>query len=279
MDTATYNAEPELKQPKALAQRMLRELLASRELAWRLFLRDLKARYRQSLLGYFWVVFPPLALTGSFFLMQQSKLLDVGKLPVPYVLYALTGMLFWQAFSDAVMSPIRIVSQAKTMLVKLHFPRESLILAAMLEVSFTFLIRILIFLPCLLFMGFWPQLNWLLILPVFFATLGTGTALGVALTPPSLLFEDFSQGLPLLISFLLICTPVAYIPQSGTLMATINQWNPLTYLIEAGRGSFLDLNFSWPGLTLVSTAAIGILLLGWILYQLALPHIIARIGS
>lgn len=274
-----YNAQPYLRQPRQFLRSLFGDLWAARELAWRLFLRDLRARYRQSILGYFWVVFPPLALTGSFLLMQKSKLLDAGETPVPYALYALAGMLFWQTFTDAVNAPVKIVSQSKSMLVKLHFPRESLILAGMLEASFTFGVRLLLFFGCMLWLGY-GGVSQLWALPLaYLLTLLMGTMLGVLLTPASILFQDFSQGLPIVLSFLLICTPVAYMSQPDTLLGVVNAWNPLSALIELGRGSVLDLPIDWwPNLWIALCLPAG-LAAGWLFYRLSLPHIIARIGS
>jgi lipopolysaccharide transport system permease protein len=277
------SSTPALKQPRQFFAQLLADLLASRELAIRLFLRDLKAKYRQSFLGYFWLIFPPLALTGSFVLMQKSNLLTTGAdLEVPYALFALAGMLFWQGFSDAVTMPIRIVAQSKSMLVKLNFPREALILAAMLEVSFTFSIRLIIFLGFGLLLGLKFSVALCFLPLIFLGLLVVGTGIGVLLTPASLLFSDFAQGLPLLMSFGLICTPVAYIAQPDTLLGTINQWNPLVPLIGLGRATLLntplDPTFALLALCISLTGG-AILLFGWVLYRLSLPHIIARIGS
>lgn len=279
MSRTIYNAQPALARPVQFARGMWADLLAARELAWRLFLRDLKAKYRQSILGYFWVLFPPLALTGSFLLMQKSFLLNVGVMPVPYAIYALTGMVFWQTFADAVTTPLRIVSSSKSMLVKLNFPRESLILAGMLEVGFTFLVRVAILAVCLAIFGILPP-SAILALPLaFLGVLLAGTMIGVLLTPAGVLFQDFSQGLPLILSFALICTPVAYAHKGNTLMGLLNTFNPATYLIDFGRGTLLATGLPWGPFTLIVGATLLLLGMGWVLYRISLPHLIARIGS
>jgi lipopolysaccharide transport system permease protein len=279
----THSSAPALTRPKQFLLQLMRDLVASRELATRLFLRDFRAKYRQSFLGYFWLIFPPLALTGSFVLMQRSNLLTAGtSSDVPYALFALAGMLFWQCFSDAITVPIRLVGQSKSMLVKLNFPREALVLAAMLEVSFTFLVRLAIFLIFGLCMGLTFSATTLLLPLVFMGLLIVGTGLGVVLTPGSLLFSDFSQGLPLLMSFALICTPVAYVAQPGTLLGTINSWNPIAPIIGLGRDILLNAPITSGQLLvplIVAIAGLLTLFFGWIFYRLSIPHIIARIGS
>jgi len=282
-----YNSDPYLYHPRHFFGAMIHDITASRELAWRLFLRDLRARYRQSLLGYFWVIFPPLALTISFLMMQKSNLLNVGDLPYPYAVYALVGMLFWQTLSDAIYSPVKNLNQPKSMLAKLSFPRESLIISGMLEVAFTFSVRLLILLVLSLFfeIGGSVELASLLarcalVLVAFFGILLSGTMIGLLLTPFSILFHDFTQGLPMFISFLLICTPVAYsVKASDTYLGMINYYNPFTYLINFGREALLGGNVPWQPFFLVSMVSFLLLLMGWIVFRISLPHLIARIGS
>ena len=71
---------------------MGRDFLSARELAWRLFRRDFKARYQQSLLGIAWAVVLPMATVGLFLAMKRSSVINIGRLEVPYPLYALVGL-------------------------------------------------------------------------------------------------------------------------------------------------------------------------------------------
>lgn len=280
MPTITRDNSPELANPRKLGKEMLKDLLNSRELAWRLFLRDFKARYRQSLLGYFWVLFPPLALTFSFLLLQKANLLNVGEMTVPYPIYALTGMVFWQTFTEALMAPIRIMSESKSMLIKLNFPRESLILSGLLQVSFTFSVRILILIPCLILTSTLDYGSLPLLPIAYLGTVLLGTMFGVLLSPISVLYQDIAQGLPLLLSLLLIMTPVAYLPKTEGIMGWLNLYNPAASMVLFGRDTLLQVD--GPPLIGVAITLIGTLLflfLGWVLYRISIPHLISRIGA
>ena len=136
-----YSAASQLRDPAQLARDMLHDLAASRELAWRLFVRNVSARYRQTFLGYTWAVLPPLLTTLVFVCLHQAGFFSVEKTSVPYGLFVLSGMTFWQLFADALQAPMRMVSQSAPMLTKVRFPREALILAAAGEVLFAFAIR------------------------------------------------------------------------------------------------------------------------------------------
>ena len=82
-------------------QEMFSEIMESRELIWRLFLRDLTGRYKQSLLGFFWVIVPPLIMVGTFVVINRAGILNVGEMNVPYPVYVLIGTALWQVFTGS----------------------------------------------------------------------------------------------------------------------------------------------------------------------------------
>lgn len=279
-----YNSVPALRQPSQFVRSMITDLVASRELGWRLFLRDLKAKYRASILGYLWLLLPPLVVTATFLLLQKAKVMNPGDLPVSYPLYILAGSTFWQLFADAAQTPMRLVNQSKSMLVKINFPREALIMAAALECLFSFCIRIAILYAYLPIFDLPPDTMGagLFLAPISaLGLLVAGLALGVLLTPFSILFQDFSQGVPLLLSLWLMATPVAYAasPSNG-LLSTINRFNPISSLVELPRSLALNLETTALNACLVTTCFTLLLtLIAWALFRIALPHLISRIGS
>ena len=123
---------------------MLHDLSASRELAWRLFVRNLSAKYRQTLLGYVWAFLPPILTTAVFVYLHRAGYFSVGSMKVPYVAFVFSGIVFWQVFTEALLMPLRMVQQSMSILTKVNFPREALILAGLGEVFFGFLIRSII---------------------------------------------------------------------------------------------------------------------------------------
>ena len=139
---AVYTPASKLTDPTQLFQSMLRDLALSRELAWRLFIRNINARYRQTLLGYAWAVVMPIITTSVFVFLQKSGYFTVGETQVPYALFLITGLVLWQVFADAVQAPLRMVQQSYSILTKVNFPREALIITGAGEVLFAFLIRL-----------------------------------------------------------------------------------------------------------------------------------------
>src|SRR5436190_9728657 len=103
--TAVYTPDPQLRTPGRLVRGMIRDLAASRELAWRLCVRNISAQYRQSALGYFWAIGPPLMTSVLFILLNSANLLRMGDTGVAYPVYVIVGTVSFSLFLDALNMP------------------------------------------------------------------------------------------------------------------------------------------------------------------------------
>jgi lipopolysaccharide transport system permease protein len=279
MPHKVYTPESALRHPLALVADMRRDLMAGRALAWRLFVRDVQAQYRQSLMGYLWAFIPPVLMTLLFVFLQRSRGLSVGDIGAPYIVYVSVGMLFWQALIDAISHPLRFLESSKQLLVKLQFPREALLMAAMGVVLLNHVIRLVVLVALFAVTGFMPNIAGLLVaqlavLPLIL----TGLMLSVGLSPLTLLFKDIGQGLMLGLNILLFVTPIGYAPSSPA--PAYVTYNPLYHLVEYGRGLVLN-GVTAPDaayLTIIAVAAL-LLAIGWVVFRLALPLIFERIGG
>ncbi len=134
-----YTAESPLRNPRRFAREMLRDLLGARELAWRLFIRDISAQYRQSILGYVWVFIPPLVASLPFIYLNSQGIVKIGDTPIPYAAYAIIGMTIWQVFADALNAPLKAINAARGMLARINIPREAILISALAQVGLSFL--------------------------------------------------------------------------------------------------------------------------------------------
>jgi lipopolysaccharide transport system permease protein len=259
---------------------MFSDLWRGRELAWRLFVRDTAALYRQSILGYVWAFLPPLATAGTFIFLNSHQILTVGRTPVPYAAYVITGTLLWQTFIDALNSPLRAVVANKIMLVKINFPREALIMAGMLDVLLNFCIRLILLIPVFLIFKV-PISSSILLFPVgSVALILVGLCFGLLLTPIALLYTDIDRSLTTITTFWLFLTPVIYPPVKTGVAAYFTTINPVSPVILTAR----DWLISQPalhvdGFLIVTTLALLLLLVAWLIYRVALPHLIERMGG
>jgi lipopolysaccharide transport system permease protein len=280
LPVTVYAPGSPLRNPGRMIREMFRDLGLARELAWRLFLRDLKAQYRNSLLGYIWVFIPPLMAALPFIYLNSQGIVTVGATPVAYGVYAMTGTIIWQVFVDALNSPLKNVSAARSMLTRINFPREAILLAALLQIGFGFLVRLILLVGVFVWFGVVPAPTVPLFLLGVVGLVLTGFTLGLILTPVGLLYGDVAQTLPVITTVLMLLTPVLYpIPADG-LAAMVSSLNPLTPLVVATRDWLLLGNTTHAaGFMIISSAALLALLFGWLLYRIALPHLIARLGN
>ena len=275
-----YTPASQLTEPGHLFRGMLRDMVMSRELAWRLLVRNISSRYRHTLFGYVWAFLPPIMTAGVFVFLQKAGYFTVGQTQVPYAVFVLTGLILWQAFADAVHAPLRLVQQSHSILTKVNFPRESLILAGVGEVLFASLIRLGLLVLALLWYGIDPP--WTAIWFPFgvFALIGMGIALGLLITPVAILYHDVGQALPFVLYLWMFLTPVIYPAPAtwpGSLLVLLNPVSPVLDTTRdwlfSGAPHYVSGFFAVCGLTVLA------LLAGWLLYRLALPILIERMSA
>ncbi|MDJ0799833.1 MAG: ABC transporter permease [Calothrix sp. MO_167.B12] len=275
-----YRSQSSIRHPLQLFQQMGRDLLGSRELAWRLLVRDISAQYRQSLLGIFWAFLPPIITAASFTLAKSNGIINIGNTELPYPAYVMFSMTLWQTFTESLNGPVQAVSSAKPMLARINFPREALIIAKLGEVFFNFGIKLILIVG--LFIWFQFPVNWSIILaPVALIHLvALGTFIGLLLAPMSALYQDITKGLTLIIGFWLFLTPVVYPVPSDGVFGSIVKLNPVTPLLVTTRELATTGIVSNPqGFWLASLIAIVGLLLAWVIYRVAMPFVVERISS
>lgn len=275
-----YTPASPLREPAILFRDMFRDLAASRELAWRLFARDISALYRQSILGYLWAFLPPLVTTLSFTYLNTQGIINIEKTAVPYTAFVLIGTLLWQTFYEALNSPLKAVSGARGMLAKINFPREALILAGIAEVLFNFLVRALILVPVFYYYHLSANLSLLLVPLGILGLLLVGLAIGVLLTPLGMLYSDVGRGISIIGAFWMLLTPVVYPPPTVGLGAWLAKWNPVSPALQVSRDWLTAQPVAHLGPFLCVTAlALVALFIGWVIYRLSMPILIERMGG
>ncbi|EAW43112.1 polysialic acid transport protein; KpsM [Nodularia spumigena CCY9414] len=259
---------------------MGRDLLASRELAWRLLVRDISAQYRQSLFGVLWAFLPPIITAAGLLVARNAGAVNIGDTEIPYPAYVMFSMALWQTFVESLSGPIAAVNTAKPMLAKINFPKEAIILAKLGEVFFNFGIKLILILG--LFIWFQIPVNWsILLAPVALIHLVIlGTGIGLLLAPVGALYGDIAKAIPLIVSPWLLLTPVIYPTPKEGLFATIVNLNPVTPLLVTTRDLATSGLVTNPaGFWVVSGLAFGVLLIAWVWYRLAIPFVVERMSS
>jgi lipopolysaccharide transport system permease protein len=284
MEVVVYSADSQLRSLRTFLSESAADLRVAPRVAWRLFLRSLRASYRRSWLGYLWLFLPPVAITATWVYLNSAGIFRVGQTGLPYPIYVLTGTLLWQVFADALQSPLQQLSSARSILTKSRTPHEALLLAGIIEVLFNFVLRLLVLVPAFLWFGSqWPvarKPEFILLVPIGVAALMLlGFSIGLLLTPLGLLYQDVSRGLGIAAGFWFFLTPVIYpnpVAGAGWLVLRLN---PVTPLIDVTR---LWLTFGSSSKTgdaaFVLALTLPVLIIGWLINRLARPHVVARLG-
>jgi lipopolysaccharide transport system permease protein len=275
-----YSPDPAVWHPLTLLRRMAVESWRFRELVRSLVVRDLRAQYRRSLLGYLWAFIPSIATAVGFSLAKDAGVLRISETPVPYFVFVMVGSVLWQTFIDALNGPIEALSNFQTVMSRIYVPPEIIILAKVAEVMVNLLIKVLLLAVVFLFYGISMGPAALLIPILLVLLVMEGAAIGLILSPLAALYHDILKGLPIVIGFWFLLTPVVYpIPTVG-LFSVIVRANPATYFLVAIR----DLSIGGPMPDFLFLAIVGLIsILGFaialIAFRVSMPFVVERAGS
>ncbi len=275
-----HDSLPALRRPRRLVAGMWRDLLAALPLARIMVLRDLKAQYRASFLGYIWAFVPPLVTAFALTAASRGKAIDFGTSQIPYPAYALIGITLWQTFFDALSGPVAAVGQARFLLARIAFPRETLVLVAVGTTLFNFMVRLLLIAACFAWFGLLPSSQALVGLAAVGGLILLGTLFGVLLAPLSMISDDVTRGLSILGMVWMLASPVIYVPRPGSIVAAWTAWNPVAPLLTLARDAATvgDLAALAPSLWISAAALLG-LFVSWVVFRLAVPYAVERISA
>jgi lipopolysaccharide transport system permease protein len=238
----------------------LRDLWVYRELAYFLTWRDLKVRYKQTVLGAAWAIIQPV-LSMVVFSLFFGQLLGVRSEGVPYPVFSYTALLPWGLFSKALSDAGRSLVLNRNMLTKVYFPRLVIPISSVLSGVVDFGIAFLVLLGLMWYYGITPtSAVWALPLLLFLA-LVTALGVGLWLSALNVLYRDIGYVLPFLTQLWFYLSPIVY---SSTEVPENWQWlyalNPMVGVVNGFRWALLGTETP-PGLSLVVSASISLILL------------------
>ena len=243
----------------------LRDLWQYRELLYFLTWRDIKVRYKQTVLGAAWAVLQPF-FTMVVFSIFFGRLAQVPSDGIPYPIFAYSGLLPWQLFSQAVTRSGNSLVSNRHLITKIYFPRLAIPISAVLPGLVDFGIAFVVLLVMMVYYHIAPTVA-LLTLP-FFLLLAVAAALGVGLwlSALNLKYRDVGYTIPFLTQFWLFATPVLYpsslIPEKWQALYGLN---PMAGVVEGFRWALLGKAPPGPFLA-ISVGAVMLLLIGGLYY-------------
>jgi len=259
---------------------MFAELKSSRELIWRLFLRNFKAKYRQTIFGLMWHFILPIITVGAFIFLNRAGVLNIEEVDIPYPAYALLGLTIWQIFAGGIVDCTRSIAAGGSMVVKVNFPKESLVISSFGNALVGFLIRLVLTIVVFAIYKIVPASTTIFfpiaIIPLFFLTLG----LGLMFSLLNAVLRDVANIVSLASMFLLFITPVLYPEPKAVFFKAFSMFNPLSVLVSGPRDLVLNGSLTHPREYLFfSLVSLLVFFVSWRLFHLVEKRIAERIGG
>jgi len=228
--------------------------------------KEMKVKYKSSILGYVWSIAHPLALALVFFIaFKMIMRVQIEQ----YALFLICGLFPWQWFSNSVnMSPTVFLSNA-TIIKKVNFQRNVIPFVTVLQDMIHFLLSIIVILIFMYIYGRSPSLSWiygipLLVIIQFMITYG----ITLMISTINLFFRDMERLTVIFVTLMFYCTPIIYsesmIPEKYRIYVNLN---PLAPLMISWRQLFLEGTFNWVSILVSLGYSVGFLLLGTFIYK------------
>ena len=259
---------------------MFSELVDNHELVWRLFLRNFKAKYRQTVLGFLWALIMPLLAVGTFVFLNRAGVLNIGKVDIPYPAYALLGLTVWHIFAGGLRACSNSIVAGGSMVVKINFPKEALVLSSLGEALVETLVRLA--LTVFVFAIYKVVPAWtailfpLTLIPLLLFTLGLGFMLSIL----NAVFRDVANIVSLSSTFLLFIKPILYTEPKASFFKAFTIFNPLAALVSGPRDLVVKGYLTQPvSFWFYSALSLIIFIISWRFFHLAEIRIAERVGA
>lgn len=248
------------------------ELWRARELLYYLTLRDIKLRYKQTILGFGWALFQPISMVIVFavFIGWMGGAAK-GEDPVAYVLFVLSGVLPWTFFATGATTAANSLVANERLVTKTYFPRLLLPMSCVGAAMFDFLIGLVLLAGWAAFAGV-SLTGWLLFTPVVVLLLAmTSTGIGVLGSALIAAQRDFRHLIQFGMQLWMFATPCIYLrPEKYPFGESVRDWmavNPAYGLILNFRNCVLGEPMDWPALAISSAIGLALLLVGVVYFH------------
>ena len=280
LKVSIYSSEAKLHHPLALLRSIVDGMLDSRELAWQLFLRDIRQRYRQSVLGVVWAIVPSIITTLVFVILNERKIINIAPTTIPYPVYVMFGTLLWQVFAESVITPLKQFEACTAIMIKINMPREAPIVASLWQMLFFMSMQAIVAVGAFIYFDITFYWSALLAIPLVLLLILLGLVLGVLLIPLGALYKDVGESVGIILRFAFFLTPVVYPPPQTWPFSMLVDWNPVSPLLMGARdllstGAVSDIL----PIMIVGAGVFGLGVLVLIMFRIAVPIVLERLGA
>ena len=260
-----------IKPPTGFINLDLKEVWQHRELLYLLVVRNIKIRYKQTLIGASWAIFQPLAIM-LIFTVFFGVLIKVPSDGIPYAIFVYTALLYWNYFSVTMPLVSNSMIDNESIVKKVYFPRLIMPLSAAITPMIDFALSFIILFLLMWYYHFIPSLIGVLLIPVLLIiTFVASMGLGLVLASLNVRYRDVKHILVFFMQLLFYVTPIIF---SINVVPTRFQWlvmsNPLAGIITMGRTSLLHSGVNdWKALALGVVISVIFLIVGLFAFKKA----------
>ncbi len=245
------------------------ELWEFRELLVFLIWRDIKVRYKQTLLGAAWAVLQP-AMLMVVFTVFFARMAQVPAGDLPYPLFVYAGLLPWTFFSTAIAQGAQSVVNSERLITKIYFPRLAVPFAAVGAALVDTLIAFGLLLVLMAWYRIAPGPAVLLALPIMFCILLAAAGMSTLLAALNVAYRDFRYVVPFLVQVWMFATPTIYMDPDANGTGRLDYLlaiNPMSPLVAAFRAAVLGGPIPWPGLAIAAAVSVAMFLVGCLYFR------------
>ena len=243
------------------------ELWHYRELLYFLTWRDVKVRYKQTVLGFLWAFLQPFIkmVILSVIFGQVAKLDSEG---FPYAIFLYAGLLPWQFFSESLTRSGQSVVGSANLITKVYFPRLVIPLASVGGCLVDFAISFLVLIGLMFYYGVAPNLALVAIVPLVALTILAALGAGMLISALNVAYRDFRYVIPFMVQIWMYLTPVIYavraIPKNWQWVVMLN---PMAGIVDAYRSAILGKPFDWPNLGISTSMVVVVFVFGAFVFR------------
>jgi lipopolysaccharide transport system permease protein len=228
-----------IRPSKGLASLDLKSLWEYRELLYFLVWRDVKVRYKQTVLGVLWVLLQPL-VSMAIYTVLFGVLLKVPSDGAPYAVFAFAGLLPWQYFASALTRSSQGVVNSANLITKIYFPRLVIPLSGVLSSLVDLAVSFIVLIGLMIYYGLAPTPALLVLPALILLAMITALGFGLWLSALNVRYRDINYLLPFIVQVWMYVTPVVYgsnlLPERYRFLLALN---PMTGVVEGFRWALL----------------------------------------
>ncbi len=262
----------------ALARSVFASVTTHRELVENLILRDVRARYKQSILGYAWAVFHPLML-ALIYTLVGGLFLGQARAANYFAVQAYMGLLFWNLFATGLMTATEGLVAHLNLITKVYFPREVFPVSAVASKLVDFFFGLVGLIPFLLFYRLMPSPGIILVLPLLLIQVLFTLGLGLLTSSANLFYRDVRYLVQLALGLLIYLVPNLYpisLVERHPLFYKLYMLNPMAVVIEASRRvafpQFGPIAPLLPYIGIAAATSVVMVIIGYIVFKRQEPH-------